>query len=280
MKNAILLTTFLAVGAGSCGSEDKPRNPCDLAAADTHALLAQVNGCIGANVDVHLYKVTVPTDRPSGYLQVSGAGEGGGRLQLIVYQGPGMVELGRFRQGAAGGPVVFFLANASGHDHWVGVANEGTFSARYDYSVQTEYRSVPDVFEPNDTIQSASNLLLGVPIPAFLFAGRKGLENEPLAYDDYYRVGVAGGTLTIRIDDVPRDIAPRVTLHGSDGMEVSRISSGILGGALVLRSPPLPGPGHVFVRIAPWSGVPQNMGSGPTLPDHFTHPYTLSVTQP
>jgi hypothetical protein len=269
----------LLLAATACSGAEMVDNPCGVSGVERYMLGSEVVGCLGANADVRVYQVTAPGDGVGGYVQASVIGAGAAAVRLTAYDGTGTAELARFGSQGPGAAATFFLAVAPGQDYRFAVANEDTFAEPYTYTLATTYTQVPDSSEPNDTLGAPTPLAVGAPLQAYLFAGRHGGEDDPDAYDDYYRFS-AVGSVTIRIEDVPSDVAPRLTLYGSDGKEAARVASGIRGGTVVLRALMLPGPGDPVVRVAPWSDAPQSMGRGPSLPEHFTRPYKLSVSQP
>ena len=269
----------LVLGAAACSGSEMVDDPCGVATVEQYVLGSEVAGCMGAKADVRVYHVSAPGDGVGGYLHASVSGAGAAAVRLTAYDGKGTAELARFESEGPGAAATFFLAVAPGQDYRVAVANDGAFAEPYTYTLATTYTPVPDSSEPNDTLGAATPLTVGAPLQAYLFAGRHGAEDDPAAYDDYYRFS-AVGSVTIRIEDVPSDVAPRLTLYGSDGNEAARVATGIRGGTLVLKALMLPGPGDPVVRVAPWSDAPQSMGRGPAMPDHFTRPYKLTVTQP
>jgi hypothetical protein len=224
--------------------------------------------------------VSTPGDHTGGYVHACVMGAGAGTVRVTAYDGTGTAELARFEPQGPGAAVAFFFAVAPGQEYRIAIANEGAFAAPYTYTLVTTYTPVPDSFEPNDTLAAATPMTAGTPLQAYLFAGRHGAEDAPAAYDDYYRFSAVSGSFTITLDDVPPDVAPRITLFGPDGTEWARISSGIKGGTVVLKSLMSGGPGDPIIQVAPWSDAPRSTGVGSVPPEHFTRPYKLTVTQP
>ncbi len=271
------------MGSNPCGTgEGEPSN--DSRRPTSYELGSEFVGCMGAKADAHFYEFTAAADRTGGYVQasVTGTGAGGARLtaRLTAYDGTRTADLARFEPEGPGAATTFFVAVAPAQRYRVAIANEGDFTVPYTYKLTTTYTPVLDGFEPNDTLEAATPLAVDAPLQAYMFAGRHRAEDDPVDYHDYYRFTAVSGSVTIRIEDVPPNLAPRLTLFGFDGTEVARVSSGIKGSSVILKSPMPPGSGDLVVRVAPWSDAPQSTGRGSSLPDHFTRPYKLIVSQP
>ena len=61
-------------------------------------------------------------------------------------------------------------------------------------------------------MDAAAPMPEGGQMSAYLFAGRHDAANDPAAYDDYFRFTAQPGALSIRLDDVPADMAARLFL--------------------------------------------------------------------
>jgi len=114
---------------------------------------------------------------------------------------------------------------------------------------------------------------------AYLFAGRPDAANDPAAYDDHFRFTAQPGALSIRLDDVPADLAARLFLFRTDGSEVARVSTGMRGGALAMSPPVVTDAAEFIVRVSLWAEAPAAVGVGTELPVNFTQPYRLTVSQ-
>jgi len=282
MMNRVFRITAvaLAISATSCGGGAADELPCGIVKVDKYTLGSKLEGCVGRKGDVHAYKIKAPSDSTGGYVKTSVMGAGAGTLRLTAYAGDETTELGRFAPVGVGAATTFFLAVLPGQIYRLEIADDGGFIEPYTFTLATTYTPVPDRFEPNNNIGTATPLVIGAGLQAFLFAGRVSANENVVDFDDFYRFSAVSGSVTIRIEDVPLDVAPRLTLYGSDGMEAARTATGIKGGTVVLQTAMLPGPQDPILRVAPWSDAPQSMGPGATLPDHFTRPYKLTVTQP
>jgi hypothetical protein len=143
------------------------------------------------------------------------------------------------------------------------------------------FAPVPDTFEPNDTPAEATPIAIGAPVDAFLFAGEVAMTADGSAFDDYYQVTVtAAQAATVRIDNVPTDVAARLFLYRADQTEIARVATGHRGEALLMQPPLALDPGTYLVRVALWAEVPAAVSAGADPPDHFAHGYQLTVSQP
>ena len=119
----------------------------------------------------------------------------------------------------------------------------------------------------------------GGQMSAYLFAGRHDAANDPAAYDDYYRFTAQPGALSIRLDDVPADVAARLFLFRTDGSEVARVSTGLRGGALAMNAPAVTQAAELHrPRVAVGGGAGRGRGRNRAT-DELHAAYRLSVSQ-
>ena len=262
--------------AEACGFPDgEPNN--DAAHAMPQELGATLDGCLTAG-DTDHFALRAPSDALGGYVQ-GAITDASGTVRVTVLDEAGSKELASFVAPGPGEPVSFFVAMAPGVDARISVKDEGGAPAPYTYKLATTYTAVADTYEPNDTQSAAAPIELGT-ATAYLFAARREAKDDPAAYEDWYRFTAVADTTTVRMEDVPTDVAARMFLLRRDGSEVARVSSGIKGGALTMR-PTLPlDAGDHFIRVTTWADSPAAMGEGTDMPDHFTRPYRLTVEQP
>jgi hypothetical protein len=234
---------------------------------------------VGSASDVRYFEIAATGDTTGGYVQ----GTVDSSVGISIYAGDA-AEIAHVDPDPTGAPTTFFLAIAPGEDYQLGFAHQGPFTKAYTLTVTTTYTPVPDSFEPNDTVATAAPIVgNGTPVTAYLFGGRLGGDATASPtddYADYYRFSAAAGTVTLRIDGVPADVAPRLTLYTTDGSELARVANGVKGGAIQLTSPTLAAPAELVIRVSPWSTAPPTMGAGAALPAHFTQPYMLTMSQP
>ena len=140
------------------------------------------------------------------------------------------------------------------------------------YELTSSYTQVADPYEPNDGRDAAAPMPDGGQMSAFLFAGRRGGTNDPAAYDDYYRFTAQPGPLSIRLDDVPGDLAARLFLSARTAARSPASRTACVGPRW--RSP-AGGDGRDGLRrprVAVGRG-PGGGGAGAEVPASFTQPY-------
>jgi len=283
---AALALSAAACGGGSedpvdvdnaCGFRDgEPNNNADH--ATTVDMGAMFTGCL-ENADTDYLSIQSPGDATGGYVQAT-IGEVSGTVRVTIYDDTGKTELGSFVAEAPGAPLSFYWASAAGQQTRIAVTDEAGGGTPYAYQLTTNYTAVADPFEPNDAMTAAAAVPDGGQMSAYLFAGRHDASNDPAAFDDYYRFQAQPGAVSIRLDDVPSNLAARVFLFRTDGTEVARVSSGVRGGALVVNPPTVVTAEDFIVRVSVWDNPPAGVGAGTELPASFTHAYKLSVSQP
>lgn len=247
-------------------------------AAGAAALLA-LAGCGGGDptaADGDFVAIQSPDDLTGGYLQATVA-PGMGTVRATIYDGTGKTEVASFVADAPGAALSFYWASAPGEETRIALRDEG--GAPYTYELTSNYTQVADSYEPNDVMAAAAPMPEGGQMSAYLFAGRHDAANDPAAYDDHYRFAAQPGALSIRLDDVPANVAARLFLFRTDGSEVARVSSGLRGGALALNPPAVDAAADFIVRVSLWAEAPAAAGAGTALPVNFTQPYRLTVSQ-
>ena len=270
---------LLVACAGACGESDDSGpgpmpcgfddgEPNDSAGSPTtYDMGAAFDGCVGSASDVDHLQITAPVDTTGGYVTGTIGDVAGGTVRVRVLDGAGTTEIASFVAPGPDMPLTFFLAIAPGRNARIAIGDAGGATAAYTYRLTTTYQPVGDAFEPNDTPEGAAAMPAGTALQAFMFAGAY---DGAAAYDDNYRFDAAAEMVTITMTDVPTDMAARIFLFRPDGSEVARVSSGLRGGALTLRStlplgreqPPRPG---VDVGRSP---VIRRRGNHPPRPLH------------
>jgi len=279
----------LALSAAACGGGDDPvdvDNACgfrdgepnnNAERATTVDMGSMYTGCL-ESADTDYLSIQSPGDAAGGYVQAT-IGEVSGTVRVTIYDDTGKTELGSFVADAAGAPLSFYWASGAGQTTRIAVKDEAG-GGPYTYQLTASYTAVADPFEPNDAMTAAAAVPDGGQMSAYLFAGRHDATNDPAAYDDYYRFQAQPGAVSIRLDDVPSNLAARVFVFRTDGSEVARVSSGVRGGALVLNPPTVVTAEEFIVRVSLWDTPPAGAGAGAELPASFTQAYKLSVSQP
>ena len=242
------------------------------------ALILSLVGCGGSNppADSEAQTIQSPDDATGGYLQATVA-PGMGTVRATIYDGEGKAVIASFVADAPGAALSFWWTSAPGQQTRVALRDDG--GASYSYDLTSSYTPVADAYEPNDATGAATPMPADGQMSAFLFAGRRDGTNDPAAYDDYYRFAAQPSALSIRLDDVPADVAARLFLLRADGTEVARVSNGMRGAPLALSAPAVTDAGDFIVRVALWAETPAAAGAGTELPASFTQPYRLTVSQ-
>ena len=222
--------------------------------------------------------VETPDDQTGGYVLATVA-PAGGTVRATLYDASGQIPIASFVADAPGAALSFWWTSAPGQTTRIALRDDAGGS--YPYALTPSYMQVADTFEPNDAMDAAAPLPDAGQMTAFLFAGRRDGTNDPAAWEDYYRFTAQPGALSIRLDDVPADLAARLFLfRAADGSEVARVSNGMRGAALSLAAPPVTDAADFVVRVSLWDEAPPTAGAGMDLPASFTQPYRLTVSQP
>jgi hypothetical protein len=259
----------------ACGTADEGNH--DLAHPATFGPGGEKSGCL-ANGEPDVYLFQLEDGAEAGYLSFQLDGEALGQPAATLYGTDGDTVFGTVADGQSGAPMAFAVAAAPGAAYRLAIADAGG-AGPYDYRLTATFTPVPDMYEPNDTAGQAAAITVGTPIQAYLFAGASAPNANLAAYDDYYRVPLAGGMVTVRLEDVPADLAPRIFIYSPDGSELGRVVTGHKGEPLTLQLPMSITDGEHVVRVTLWTETPATMSAATALPDHFVHPYRLTVTQ-
>jgi len=220
--------------------------------------------------------IQTPDDQTGGYV-VATVAAGAGTPRATLYDASG-AQLASFVADAPGAALSFWWTSAPAQTTRVALSDDA--GAPNTYELTTSYTQVADAFEPNDAMDAATPMPDGGQMTAFLFAGRRDGSNDPAAFDDYYRFTAQPGALSIRLDDVPADLAAHLfLLRAADGTEVARVANGMRGSALAMTPPALTDAADLIVRVSLWDAAPAAEGPGTELPASFTQPYRLTVSQ-
>jgi hypothetical protein len=197
-----------------------------------------------------------------------------GTVRATLYDAAGNTERASFVADAPGSGLSFWWSTAPAQTTRVALRDDG--GAAYTYQLTTNYTQVADTVEPNDAMDAAAPMPDGGQMSAFLFSGKP----DPATYDDYFRFTAQPGSLSIRVDNVPADLAARLfLLRAADGSEVARVSNGMRGMALSMNAPAVTDAADFVVRIALWDEAAVASGAGTEVPASFTQPYQLTVSQ-
>jgi hypothetical protein len=289
-----LITSVLAAVAGlaplTCGGggDSDGMTACGTADAGNHDLRHAVAfgvgndaaGCVGPDGHPDVYSFSLEDGAQAGYLTFQLAGDALGSPTVALFGDDGEAPIATVAAAPddTGAPMAFSVAVSPGVAYRLTIADDGAAASPYSYSLGAAFTPVPDSYEPNDRLEEAAPIMAGAPIAAYLFTGAG---TDLAAYDDHYRVTLAAGQpVTVHLDDVPADIAPRIFIYDPSGVELGRVVNGHKGAAFTLALPSIAVDGDYTVKVGLWTETPATMGPASALPDHFTHPYRLTVTQP
>jgi hypothetical protein len=280
-------------GSGGGGAEAGPAGmPCgvpEMEPNDTrdnarpYTVGTPVVACVGDMDDVDFYEVTAPTaDLAGGYYKGSLTDVGEGTLEVKVYSASDNSEIlsGAYTTDN-GASLYFYWAAAPGQKYRVAVTKFAVWNKPYKYTLTAGYTKVNDTFEPNDTRDAAKPLTLGAPVMAYFFSGFKGKEIKGEEYQDWFSVTLATGMASIKLENVPTDVRPQIKLLDPTGAMVGVADNYNVtpGGSIITKAMiEMAGPHRVVVDV--FSVEPAAAAKAMAVPDSFTHPYSLTVSQP
>ena len=186
---------------------------------------------------------------------------------------------------ALGKPTFFYWTTAPGQTYHVRIAAQdvvGTL-ARSQYTLKVDYTKVDDPAEPNDTLDDAYPITLGTPIDAYYFAGYKNGITVPADLFDYYSIRVpTAGPATVQIENVASKLTVSALVYGPDDMVIKTGDAPNQGDPLsVPVTLQADTPYKIQIKAAKGWAPPSDTTEMPApVPDVFTKPYRLTVTQP
>ena len=80
------------------------------------------------------------------------------------------------------------------------------------YTLFANFEEIADAYEPNGDFAHASEMLLNMPIQAYIF---------PAGDHDWFKVNVSTGVLNISVTNVPTYMRPRIELYNADGGRIA-----------------------------------------------------------
>jgi hypothetical protein len=271
--------------AGDAVVADREPND-DKATAAPYALGTEVSGTLGAGDagtdPSDYYELVAPATDPSGgYFQASLTKVGAGAVHAEVYSPADSGRLLLADTASTGQLSSFFWAARPGQ-HFLVRFVEATVVPTFDYSFKVSYTRIDDPLEPNDDSDTPAPIALGTPITAYFFDGFSS-SAVPAADQDWYAVTLAAGTTSVAITSVPHDLRMQFVVYDAASF-VQVSATGFVGansGASLNGSFTADKSGTYLIGIQAFSFLAGSVaGVGTTLPDSFTRPYTLTVTQP
>src|SRR5690606_5510293 len=240
--------------------------------------------------------ISNPEDADYFFTEVPASPAAGGYYRILVTDiGPGAVLVEAYSAInndrvyyddpiSVGRSVFGYFTAAPGAAFYIAVAlRKGTQSEdAFDYTLRVEYTAIDDPYEPNDTQLEPAAIELGEPVKAHLFAGLESATASAADFEDWYSVEAEAGPLTVEIRDVPLDVRMLARVYDSTLAPVGAEETGAMNGAPLSFERELPGSGTYLVRLNYVGTQPATAGRMDVpdeLPDHFTRPYTLTLTQ-
>jgi hypothetical protein len=272
-----------ASSAAPCGiPEMEPNDSRDNAVPYSPG--TDVTACLGADKDVDFYEMTAPAgDMAGGYYQASITNVGDGNVDAKVYSASDNSLVLQFNYTVdSGASLYFYWAAAPGQKYRVSVTPFAAWQKPFKYTFKASYQKVNDAFEPNDSREMAKPLTLGTPVMPFFFTGFKSGMIAPAEYQDWFSFTLAAGMVTIKVENVPTNVRPQIKLLDPSGAEVNlpMAYNNTEGGSLNVSAMVTAAGMYRLVvdifSVLPDAAAPKMM----MVPDNFTRPYSLTVSQP
>ncbi|HEV8173915.1 MAG TPA: hypothetical protein VGP91_09725 [Actinoplanes sp.] len=272
---------------GPCGvPEFEPNDTVDT--ATVYAIGTSLVGCIAAYGDEDVYELTAPSgDRSGGYFTGSVTQDEGFMAHVIVRNINNRTFRNIFTPDATaiGKPIYFYWTTAPGQTYHLRIAAQdvvGTL-ARSQYTLKVDYTKVDDPAEPNDTLDDAYPITLGAPIDAYYFAGYKNGITVPTDLFDYYSIQVpVAGPATVQVESVASKLTVSALVYGPGNMVIASLDAQNQGDPLSMPvTLQADTPYKIQVKAAKgWAPPNDTTETWEPVPDVFTTPYRLTVTQP
>lgn len=244
------------------------------------------SGEMTASGDIDFYQFATPAGgNAGGYFEVSVTDVGPVILTVNLYSttNNGLIHSADTTSIGASYFGYFEAASGAGYQldvrRWNGSPNEVS-----PYSLRVDYVPIDDPYEPNQDRLSAAPIPLGEPIDAYFFAGLASSSVAGASYADWYAVELEPGPFTVSVTNVPLNIGLRGYAYDPSGATVgTEARAGASGADLTFeRTAAVAGTHviHIYTNGAPGPfAVAGNASSPSQLPDHYTRPYRLIVTQ-
>lgn len=263
-------------GADPCTAVDSGNDDFDHA---TPIMLgSDFQGCLQTDTDVDFYEFTTP-DMPAGggvvVVSVTGV-SGGGGLDSTAYAAS---DNGTIENNKNSGTTSFYywFAAVAGAKYRIGMKHYLNMAST-PYKLKAAFTPVNDVNEPNDARTQARPLTVAMPLNGYLFTGyanSTGLADN--AWDDWFKVTLAAGSVSIALSDLASDMNGQVVLYDNLGVQSAEAHQSTSGSTVVLSKTGLVA-GDYYVKVRPYL-PPVPKGLGAVSPVYATQPYALTVSQ-
>jgi len=243
------------------------------------ALGSELRELCMANGDTDFFEFVAPMDSAGGFVEIDYGNVGNGWLESEVYSARDNGSITRHAAEGEGASFSEFVATMPGEKYRVRAANYVSSVGSYSYDVAFKYTKLVDAFEPNDTRELAKPIAKNSAVSAMMTAGYVRGELPNAAYDDWYSIDLAAGAVSLKLENVPNDAWLEVEVKDSKGnvIEGGKGRGSNHGADVELWNVPVAG-GSYAVRVGLYVAEPNAAGVG-TIPDHFTRPYKLTLTQ-
>lgn len=268
--------------AGTYGPESVANN--DRGHATQLAVGEQYGACIQTPTDVDWYTFTAPSVGQGGYLTVALTNVDQTtvlKADLYAASTNGLIYTNTAPN--LGSSLYTWIAVTPGVP--LNFAVYGQFMdsrAVGAYTISTSFQAAVEPTEPNNSRAQATPVTLGTPVQGLFF---RGYIDDVTMSDpsDYYKVTLAtAGSVAASVTDISSNLRGDLVLYDSSGgqlMTATSASNSFGADADLTYSVSTAGTYYLLVTEEFPGEVPL-VGSGRTLPDIATHPYTLTVTSP
>jgi hypothetical protein len=259
----------------SCGGPETASNDT-FDKPTAYALGASAGACLETKDDHDFYRFTAPPDAAGGYVLVAVTDvstQGSMKVRLLSASDTAVLEDNVTP--TRGQSNYVYAAVTPGGSYLIDVSPY-SFDAATPYKLTVTYKAIADTYEPNDSRFDAKPIAVGTPVSAYMFSGFPSMTVAP--NDDYYKVTLGAGAVTATVDVFPTNLAPEVWLYDSLGATVKSELSTTRGSGVSVSVPSVTA-GEYYVRVGTYSGFDKQAGVGVDLPDNFTRPYRLTVSQ-
>jgi hypothetical protein len=182
-----------------------------------------------------------------------------------------------------GTPIFFHFTAKAGQKYQVLVHSWFGRKGWFKYTLNLGFQPVVDAHEPNDTSEQAKAISLGTPVQGYFFYVDDGVflsTGDNLR--DYYAATLQPGMATFRVDDVPADVTPTLTVRDPMGTIVSSAFIRGTEGTNIMATAPITMAGVHKLELSFYGSGPRNgeVMTRDQVPPSFKQPYKLLVSQP
>ena len=266
-----------------CGLQDPEPNE-GKEAPPPLTLGEELEACAATYADDDRFTVTAPADAaPGGYFQayVIPDAKGDFRFEISSMGGYGnVIDDLDIKFGGPGAPLhIIWQANPGWSYELYVDASQDDIYVPFRYKTKVVFHpGFADPYEPNDTISQAKPITAGTPIKASFWTASD--KYKRLSYSDWFTVALQPGPATILLDEVPADVDPSITLHGPSTTRVFMFEAAEGNGMPVTIKFNAPAAGDYAIEVRGYGPLVGYSTKQPWVPESYTKPYRLLVSQP